>query len=142
MYNLLIFYRYMCSYIALLLNDRSTPMVKICCFSCSDWNIPLTITHLCLNKPIEGILSTTLVNALDLENCDTWEYIPSVWNILTLHMEGFWDVSYELWYYFNIDLDHMLKVTGKKIIVSPKWIGTVFFFRDLQHTVICCQYSL
>ena len=51
----LIFYKHLCSYIALLLNDWLTPMVTICCFSHSDRNNPLIMTHWCSNEWISII---------------------------------------------------------------------------------------
>ena len=45
LYNLLLFSIHLCSYISQLLNDCSTPMVNIFCFSCSDYNNPLILIN-------------------------------------------------------------------------------------------------
>ena len=60
LYNFLMFSRHLCSYKALLLNYRFTPIITICCLSRYDCNNPLRMIH-CLNEPISRILSITLV---------------------------------------------------------------------------------
>ena len=53
LYNLLMFSRHLCSYIALLLKDRWIPMVYAWYFSRGDCKIPLRTTHFCSNVSIE-----------------------------------------------------------------------------------------
>ena len=64
---------------SLLLKDILTPMVTICCFSCSDCNNPLIMTLCCSNESILNNDFRTLVKALDLAHCATWTVLPSVW---------------------------------------------------------------
>ena len=78
LYNFLIFSRHLCSYIAYLLNYWSTPIITICCFSNSDCNNPLIVTHYYSNYLISRIESITLVYAYDLEHCAAWELLPSI----------------------------------------------------------------
>ena len=79
LYNLLMFSRHMCSYIALLLKYWSIPMVAIYCFIQYDCNNPFKTTHCCSNDSIPRIERITLVNELDLLHCAEWAYPPSIW---------------------------------------------------------------
>ena len=78
LYNFLIFYRHICSYRELLLNNWSNMLVTICCFSSSELNNPFSMKHFCKNYSIEIILSIILVNALDLVHCNSQAFLPSV----------------------------------------------------------------
>ena len=80
-YNFLMFPRHLCSYIALLINYWSTPMVNICCFSHYDCNNPLIMTHCFSNDSISKIKSITLVYASDLKHCSAWELSPEIWKL-------------------------------------------------------------
>ena len=77
LYNFLILFKHLCSYIALLLNGWLTTMVNTCCFSCSDCNTPLMMIYCCSNNPME-IISTTFVNTLYSSHCDYRAVITSV----------------------------------------------------------------
>ena len=57
------FSRHLCSYKSLLLKYCSTPMVTICCFSRSNCNITLMMTHWFKKNSISRMKSITLVNA-------------------------------------------------------------------------------
>ena len=47
LYNLLIFSRHMCSYISLLHNYLSTPIMAVCCFTHPGCKKPLIMKHWC-----------------------------------------------------------------------------------------------
>ena len=79
LYNFLMFSKHLCSYIELLLNDWSTPIVTICCFSRSDQNNPLIMTHFCSNEWISIIKSITLVNKRYLEHCEALLVSSYIW---------------------------------------------------------------
>ena len=79
LYNLLIFSIQICSYIALLLNDWYIPIVAICCFSRSDCNNPLRMTHCCSNYSISRVKSINLVNDFYLAQWYAWDDLPSIW---------------------------------------------------------------
>ena len=72
------FYRHLCLYIALLLNDWSNPMFTLGCFSRSDCNNYLIMTHFWSNDSISIMKSITLVNARDFSHCAEWELPPSI----------------------------------------------------------------
>ena len=54
-YSFLMFFRHICYHIAQFFNDGSIPMVTIFCFSWSDCNKPLRMTHCCSNDSISRI---------------------------------------------------------------------------------------
>ena len=62
-YNLSMFSRHICSYIAMLLKNGSTTMVTICYFSCSDCKTPIRTTHCCSNNLMVRIEYISLVNS-------------------------------------------------------------------------------
>ena len=111
--NFLIFSRRLCSYIELLLNDWSTPMVTICCFSHSGWKNPLIITHLCAKKCISIIKSIYLVNGSDLEHYASWAVFPSIWKqIYYFQVKGSSDLAYEFCSCVDIAVNIMLTKYG------------------------------
>ena len=67
-------------------------MVTICCFSRSNFNNHLIMTHLCSNEWISRIKSITLFNARDFVNYESWALLPSVWKQRHYFMVGgsFW----------------------------------------------------
>ena len=69
---------HICSYKALLLNGRSTPMVDICCFSHCYCNHSLIMAHICSNYSISRTESITIFNACYLDNCEARNFFPSV----------------------------------------------------------------
>ena len=75
----LMFWRYLCSYIAFLLKDGSIPMIFMWYFSRGDYNTPLSTAHFCSNVSIEITESITLVIILDLIHLEDWEVLPSFW---------------------------------------------------------------
>ena len=97
-YNLLMFYWHLCLYIAKLLKDISISIVTICCFSWSDCNNPLILTHFCSKDPISRMKSTTLVNACELEHCTAWAVLPSICKQIYYFTGGssFWPLSLSL----------------------------------------------
>ena len=83
LYNFLINSKHLYSYIALLLNNWSNPMVTIFCFSCSDWNNSLI-------SPMEIIVSKKFIRYLDLEHYVDWEVLTSdLKKDNTFQIEGF-----------------------------------------------------
>ena len=79
LYNFLTFSRHMCSYKALLLNNLSTPIITICCFSHSECSNPLIIMNLFLYESMSRNESINLFNTRDLEHCAAWSILPSIW---------------------------------------------------------------
>ena len=79
LFNFLMFSRHLSSYKALLLNDVSTPIIKICCFGRSGCNNPLIITHCWSNYSMSIIVSTDLANTSNLVHCEAWALLPSFW---------------------------------------------------------------
>ena len=79
LHNLLMFSRHLCSYIVLLLNDWSTPMLNMYCFVTYDCNSPLIMTY-CASKNSTSIIeSTTLVNVCDLAHFAFLALYPLIW---------------------------------------------------------------
>ena len=91
-YNLLVFYIHIWSYIALLLNDWSTTMITLCCFSSSGCNSPLIMTHFLSNDSISIIESISLVNTRDFAHCSEWALLSSIWKLRYYFTDGviFW----------------------------------------------------
>ena len=77
LYNLFVFSRHLCSYIALLLKDWSIPMVSTLYFSHGDCNIHLIPTYFCSDVSVERTESITLVIILDLIHLTAWSDLPS-----------------------------------------------------------------
>ena len=94
LYNFLIFSRHLCSYNILWLNDWSTPMVTIRCFSHSDCNIPLIMTNLCSNCLILIIESITLVNYRDFLHCAARAVMSPIWK--QRHYFLYWGSFYDV----------------------------------------------
>ena len=77
LYNILMFSRHFCSYIALMFKDGSTPMVCMWYFSRGDCNITLSTTPCCSNLSIYRTESITLVLIFDLLHLSAWSDLPS-----------------------------------------------------------------
>ena len=60
------------------LNYWYTTFVTICYFICSGCNTPLMVKHLFSNGLIEIIYSITWIDAIYLEHCVSWGFLPSV----------------------------------------------------------------
>ena len=123
-YSFLMFSRYLCSYIAQLLNDWSITMVNICCFSRSDYKNPLIITHFCSNYLISIIKSITLVNECDLENCAAWDFSHPFDNKDTIfRVEVVSDLAYEFCSCVDISVNYILTKYGHLV----QWYGGFFW---------------
>ena len=130
-YTFLMFSRHLCSYRALLLNDWSTPMVKICCFSCSDCNSPLIMTNLCLKYLIEIINSITLVNYIDFYTVRIDQFFRQFKNKDNiLHTYGVFEMSFYVWYCVEITVHTTLMEHGRFL----KWQCDCVYW-GLQKTV-------
>ena len=83
------FSRHLCSYIALLINYWSIPMVCAWSLRHSGCNIPLGTIHCCSNLSIYRKESITLVIILDLIHLTAWAVLPYFWkHIYSLPTRG------------------------------------------------------
>ena len=136
LYNLLIFWRHMCSKRALLLKDWSIPIVFTLYLIRSDCNITLCTTHCCSNVSIKITESTTLVIILDLIHLATWAVLPSFWkHLYYLPTEGNFVVvckfnkltdvvAIRCAWWFGIEVVGMLK--SHFICVSQDYMSSLF----------------
>ena len=79
LYIFRIFYKHICSYRSLFLNNFPIPMVDMCCFSCYYCNTPLKLTHFCSSYSILIIVLAEFFKSLYLSHCATCVILPSVW---------------------------------------------------------------
>ena len=90
LFNFLMFFRHICSYRALLLNDCYNPNCSLF-FSRWDWIKPLMMIYFCSNDSISNIVTITLFNALGLSYCYARTVFPSIWKIHSFPCEGIFD---------------------------------------------------
>ena len=88
----MIFSRHLCSFIVLLLNNWSNPILNLCCFSWYDFTKPLRTTNFCSNDLTSRFRSITLANVHDLEHCTSWVIYQSIWKQIYYFLGGgsFW----------------------------------------------------
>ena len=73
------FWRYLCSYIVLLLKYWSTPIVFTLSLLRGDCHIPLIQTHCFSNVSTERTELITLLSILDLIQLADWAVLPLLW---------------------------------------------------------------
>ena len=129
------FSRHLCSYIVLLLNDWSTPMLNMYCFVTYDCNSPLIMTY-CASKHSTSIIeSTTLVNVCDLAHFAFLALYPLIWKQRYYFPSGesFWTGIWVLllsWHWSGSYPDKTFSLGSVTL-----WL----FFWEFQTTMNCHQ---